>query len=367
MKVAFVGGGTGGHLAPGIGVAEVLRRDGHETLFLVAGRPVEHAMLGPRGLPSRDLFGGAGGRPPLHRFDTWLRATRALRRELDAFDPDVVVVLGGWVALPTVWSGFGRRPTVLIESNARPGKVQRLLARRVDHACLAADGPGMPHGRRSTQITGVPTPALDAPAREEAAARFGLDPARHTLLVMGGSQGARDLNRLVPAFRGVLARRAEPWQVLHITGEASFRAANADGTDPVGAEGAAVPTARVAFVADMAPAWALADAAVCRAGAGTVAELTSTGTPALLVPYPHHADRHQMWNGRPLVERGVALMVGEEDPAGERTAATLLARLLDDLPVMTARACPVSPSDAARCVAAVVGAAAGARTGAVAS
>ena len=373
MKVAFVGGGTGGHLAPGIGVAEVLRDEGHESLFLVAGRTVEHAMLEPRGFACRDLFEGDGGRPRLRSVGVWLRATRTLRRELVRFDPDVVVVLGGWVALPTVWSGLGRRPTVLIESNARPGKVQRLLGRRVDHACLATDGPGMPRGRRSTRVTGVPTPELGARTREGAAQLFGLDPSRRTLLITGGSQGARDLNALVPALRSVLASRAEPWQILHVSGhgdrvDRTSDACREEGAGP-GAPTAApgsrdaltadVPVVTRPFVSDMAAAWALADVAVCRAGAGTIAELASTSTPALLIPYPHHADRHQAWNGRALVDAGAAVMVEPTDPTGASTAAKLFADILDHLPDMARCAAGVTRPDAARVVAGIVGAAGG--------
>jgi len=439
VKIAFVGGGTGGHLAPGIGVAEILRREGHETLFLVAGRPVELDMLAPRQLESRELFGGSGGRPPLLRVDTWYRATRRFRREVDAFDPDVVVVLGGWVALPAVWSGFGQRPTVLIESNARPGRVQRLLARRVDHACLSVDGPGMPQGRHSTRVTGTPTPALVELDRIDALTQLGLEASRRTLLVTGGSQGAEDLNRLVPALCAVLQPRPERWQVLHIAGRGKLEtptaqvrsrpqrgaarfelpsdeaidASDAGGSDashPSRDEGSAlrtattspaltseaerllagsaaarhpalelpvsgelssealprpqalpqardVPVLKLPFLPDMSLGWCAADVAVCRAGAGTVAELSATGTPAVLVPYPHHADRHQACNGQFLVDAGAALMVGPEDPTGAASAPRLLATAVDSLEAMSESAHRNARPDAAEAVAAIINAA----------
>jgi UDP-N-acetylglucosamine--N-acetylmuramyl-(pentapeptide) pyrophosphoryl-undecaprenol N-acetylglucosamine transferase len=435
VKIAFVGGGTGGHLAPGIGVAEILRREGHETLFLVAGRPVELDMLAPRQLESRELFGGSGGRPPLLRVDTWYRATRRFRREVDAFDPDVVVVLGGWVALPAVWSGFGQRPTVLIESNARPGRVQRLLARRVDHACLSVDGPGMPQGRHSTRVTGTPTPALVELDRIDALTQLGLEASRRTLLVTGGSQGADDLNRLVPALCAVLQPRPERWQVLHIAGRGKLETPPApvrsrpqrgtarfelpsedpgDPGDPVDAgsskdggvalrtpsarpaltsdaerllSGVAtrhpaleppvsgqppsqprprpltlpqardVPVLKLPFLPDMSLGWCAADVAVCRAGAGTVAELSATGTPAVLVPYPHHADRHQACNGQFLVDAGAALMVGPEDPTGAASAPRLLATAVDSLEAMSESAHRNARPDAAEAVAAIINAA----------
>jgi UDP-N-acetylglucosamine--N-acetylmuramyl-(pentapeptide) pyrophosphoryl-undecaprenol N-acetylglucosamine transferase len=112
------------------------------------------------------------------------------------------------------------------------------------------------------------------------------------------------------------------------------------------------------FVSDMATAWSLADVAVCRSGAGTVAELASTATPALLIPYPHHADQHQAWNAQPLVDAGAADMVGRADPTGVQTAAPLLSGMLDRLPEMAERARLVARPDAARIVAEVVGLAA---------
>lgn len=347
MKVAYLGGGTGGHLAPGIGVAEVLNGAPEESLFLVAGRGVERAMLRPRSLPFVELFGDRGRPSPL-RLDLWLRATRRLKVALGSFDPEVVVVLGGWVALPALWmnalAGGTQRPTVLVEPNAVAGKVGRWLDRRVDHTCLAVAGDSMPRGRQSTTITGVPGPALRAWTREAAAASFGLDPDRLTLLVTGGSQGALDLNRLVPMAIERLSATRRKWQVLHITGSS-----DADDVRP-----SEVPVARRAFVADMSAAWALADLALCRAGSGTICELAVSATPAVLVPYPHHRDRHQAANAAGLVERGAAYMVASDDPTGTRTGGELLSRALAGLDTMTAAANQAPSGHAAHSVADVI-------------
>lgn len=349
MKVAFVGGGTGGHLAPGIGIAEVLRQQGCDVLFHVAGRGIERAMLAPRALPWLALF-GEGGRPSLWgRAGAWYEATRRWRASLRAFVPDVVVVLGGWVALPVAWSGFGGLPSLLVETNARPGRVQRLLSRRVDVACLAVDGPRMPRGRKLTEVTGIPTPALPWRAREDAARRLGLDPARRCLLVLGGSQGAADLNALVPAVRGVLSRRSEAWQVLHVTGPARMGC-----SDDVDLALGHVPVIEFPFCEDMGSAWAVADVALCRSGAGTVAELSLSGTPAVLLPYPHHADRHQAANGALLAERGAAVMVGAHDPSGKQTVPALLSQVLDRLPIMSQAARAAAQPEAAARVARLV-------------
>ncbi len=336
MRVAFVGGGTGGHLVPGIAVAERLVDHGHDVCFAIAGRDVERALLDPRGLEHHALFDGGQGRPAPWRLDVWLRAWSRWRALERRFDPHVTVVLGGWVALPIV---FARRGvSVLLEQNASPGKVQRALSGRVDHACLAYPGADMPTGRVSTTVTGNPLRTLPRVERAEACARLGLDIARKTLLVMGGSQGAADVNRLVPSLLVVLAERAEAWQILHLTGHA------AHGVEAV--QDGSVPIVRRAFVDTMADAYAASDVAVCRSGAITVAELAATGTPALLVPYPYHDDDHQRANAAPLVEAGGAVTVPYDDPRGVESAPPLLRDVLARLAAMSLAARTVAHDDA---------------------
>jgi UDP-N-acetylglucosamine--N-acetylmuramyl-(pentapeptide) pyrophosphoryl-undecaprenol N-acetylglucosamine transferase len=348
VRVAFVGGGTGGHLSPGVAVAQELRRRGHEPFFFIAGRPVEHALLDPRGLPARELFGDRA-RPSLLDLPSWVAATARWRRAVRQDDPAAIVVLGGWVALPVVLTGFFGRPSVLIEQNLRAGRVQRMLGGRVEHACLAGEGADMPRGRKSTQVTGNPAPDLPRVPRAEACARLGLDVERRTLLLMGGSQGAGDLNALLPAVSEVLAQAGDAWQVLNITG-----------AQPAPVSGRSdVPVVRQRFVEDMAAVYSAADLAVCRAGGSTVSELAVTGTPSILVPYPHHADRHQEANGQALVAVGGAYMTARDDPTGRRGVPALLPLALLRLDEMSAAARATGRPDAARRVADVVLAAAG--------
>lgn len=345
MRALFVGGGTGGHLAPGVAVAEALVARGHEVSFAIAGRAVEHALLDPRGFAHHALFVGGGGRPSPLRVDVWARATRAWRRVLRDVAPDVVVVLGGWVALPVVVAR-PRCATVLIEQNACAGRVQRLLSGRVDHVCLASDGADMPRGRASTTVTGNPLRTFAAVAPADARRALGLAPDRRTLLLMGGSQGAADLNRLAPALCEALAVEDDAWQVLHVTGAARH---GVDETHDVGLD-----VVRVPFVDDMAAAYAAADVAVCRSGALTVAELAATGTPSLLLPYPHHADDHQRANAAELVEAGGAEVVAADDPRGEATAAARLTAMLPRLEAMSSAARTVARPGARDEVVAIV-------------
>lgn len=357
MRVAFLGGGTGGHLVPGAAVAEELRRRGHDALFLIAGRPVEHQVLEPRQFKSRQLF-GVGPRPSPLDVRTWISATMRWRRAVTDYDPAAIVVLGGWVSLPALVTGFFGRPSVLIEQNARPGKVQQLLGRRgVEFACLTCEGEDMPRGRRSTRVTGNPAPDLPRRERRQAALDLGLDPDRRTLLLMGGSQGAGDINALLPALVDVLVASGDAWQVLNITGERPCQVTHAP----------QVPVHRRRFVQDMAAAYSVTDVAVCRAGGSTVSELACTGTPAVLVPYPHHADHHQEANGARLAALGGAVMVERDDPTGQLTAPTLLAQALPRLAEMSAAALTLSRPAAARDVADVVLEAAGSAGGVAAA
>ena len=168
-------------------------------------------------------------------------------------------ICGAWKyarpTAPALLTGLRGRPSVLIEQNARAGKVQRLLGGRVDFACLSVAGPGMPRGRRGTRVTGNPlltdTSLLD---RAEAARRLGLAADRRTLLLMGGSQGSSDVNALLPVLLPVLEATGEPWQVLNLTGRQPC---------PV-LERHEVPVLRQRFLQDMPAAYALADVAVCR-------------------------------------------------------------------------------------------------------
>ncbi len=354
MRTLFLGGGTGGHLASGIAVADLLRRRGHESVFLVAGRAVERSMLTPGAHAYEALFGDSP-RPSVARLRRWMEATSRWRAAVRRHDPDVVVVLGGWVAAPALLTGFFGRPSVLIEQNARAGRVARRLDRRVDHVCLSFAGAEMPRGRRTTQVTGHPSSPMPRLERGTAARRLGLAPDRRTLLLMGGSQGARDLNQLLSPLCTVLETSGDAWQVLHLTGGRTAP----DGSPPE-AQNSDVPVVALPFLDDMSAAYSLADVAVCRAGAGTVAELSLTGTPSVLVAYPHHADRHQRANAMALVLEGGALLVPGEDPTGSATVPGLLCAALDRLPAMAAAARRTARPDAARQVADVIVRASGA-------
>lgn len=324
----IAGGGTGGHLFPGIAVAEAARRCDPETaiLFVGAERGIEARAVPQSGFALDTLRVGAlRGRNVRQR----LAALGALgvaivraRAVVARFTPDAVIGLGGYASAPAVLAALlGRIPIVLLEQNARPGLTTRLLGRVADRVCVAfpATTRHFPAGR--AVVTGNPVRwrAVDAAARTlprdaaPAAARREL-----TILVFGGSAGARRLNEAGPALCAAL-RDLPGLRLIHQTGaadEARVRAAY----DRLGARADVH-----AFITDMGRAYAAADLVICRAGATTVAELAALGLPAILVPYPHAADDHQRANAASLVRTGAACMVPDAEATGERLAAEVRA------------------------------------------
>jgi len=332
IDVLLVGGGTAGHVLPAIATAQALARLDPRLRIAFAGRArsLEERLVRGSGfelhhidavaLPRRissDLLG------VLPRLVRAIRSTRVLLLDESV---RVVVSFGGYVALPVSLAARGRIPQVLHEQNSRPGLANRIASRFADR--VAVTFPSTLEDLTSparVHVTGNPVQQrlrdLDLVARRSAGrARLGLDPTRPTLLAFGGSQGARSIN-------GALAAAAPAWvslglQVVHVSGPSGLDQAlegwRAAGIDP---EDEHSDVRVVAFLDDMADAYAAADVVVARAGATTLAELSVLGIPAVLVPYPHATADHQQGNAEALVGAGAAVLVRDAD----LDAATLVA------------------------------------------
>ena len=331
-SVLLAGGGTAGHVNPMLALADALRRRHPDASLLALGT---EAGLESRLVPARGYELAIVPRVPLPRRPSTallslpgrLRAAVvAADRAIAACGPggaDVVVGMGGYVAVPAYLAARRRGvPVVVHEQNARPGIANRLGARLTRH--VATTFPGTP--LRGAVRVGLPmSPSvahLDrAAVREEALEHFGLDPARRTLLVVGGSLGAQRLNEAVSgAWTDVAAAGV---QVLHLTG-AGKAVAPAPGAD--GSEG---PVHRVVEYTDrMDLAYAAADVALCRAGAGTVCEVGAVGLPSAFVPLPI-GNGEQRRNAEPVVEAGGALLVADADLDAAWLREHLLPLLLD--------------------------------------
>ena len=353
MRIAFAGGGTGGHLFPGLAVAEAARRSGlvESIVFFGAARGIESRVIPRTGydLVIQPLEGLRGRSPTAAARSLWLlaRAVAGARRELRRRDIDVVVGLGGYASTAAVVAAvLSRIPVVLLEQNREPGLANGLFARVAAAVCtsFADTAETLPRGRG--RWTGNPVRAELEEAFAERAK------SRDALLIFGGSAGALSINRAVlAALRtlGAAGPAALPARILHQAG--------AHGIDEVraGYSALAMKAEVHEFIEDMAAAYAAARIAVCRAGATTVAELTATGTPAILIPFPHAA-AHQLANAVALEKEGAAIVI----PDGPETAARLateLGRLLaspERLDSMAAAATRLGRPGAARRVLEVI-------------
>ncbi|HEY8965607.1 MAG TPA: undecaprenyldiphospho-muramoylpentapeptide beta-N-acetylglucosaminyltransferase [Candidatus Methylacidiphilales bacterium] len=357
LRVLIACGGTGGHLFPGVAVAEELRRRGHEPLLLVSRKEIDKTALAGRGhLPSRALpaVGWPGLSLRLFRFAAQLWQARGACRALFAeVRPDVVLGMGGFTSAVPAWEAKRRRvPSLIHESNAVPGRVTRLMAKWADRTLLgfAACAPHLAPAR--CEVTGTPVRAeLVRLPKDEAARVLGLDPAfaGKTLLVIGGSQGARGVNRLFAAAAPLLA--GDGLRFVHQTGkddEAAVAAAYAK---------AGVRAVVKAFLdgAGMAAAYSLADLAVARSGASSLTELGHYGLPSILIPFPAAADDHQTANARVFEEAGAARLRPQGALTAEEIAATVRNLLSEagrtELDAMAKAAAGLSVPDAAARVA----------------
>jgi len=323
-RVVIAAGGTGGHFYPGLVLAQTLKQRGWQPLLLVrAGDPalprleaegIPAATLDLKGFPRRPGPGWASF--PWKLAGAWRLAGRILRD----FEPRVVVGMGGYLTFPAVLAARLRGvPCAVHESNTVLG-----LANRASTALGAALWRGLPTARAddiSGLLTGTPVRPAFWTGTDAASARreLGLDPGRPTVLVFGGSQGARGLNESVPAALGQAARSAPgQLQVLHLAGSKSTDAVSS----AYAAAGSGLRVKVLPYLDAMEKGYGAADLVICRAGASTIAELAALRMPAVLVPYPHATGRHQDANARLLAEAGAARAVPEAD-LDSRLAAEL--------------------------------------------
>lgn len=347
--ILFCGGGTGGHVLPGLSVAAALRARGRGGLRWI-GDPtrIEARLVPGAGIPLLP-YGLSRPRPTSPRWLVGaLRQALACFRELSHRPPRVVVALGGYAALlPGLLAPLTRRPLVVLEQNARPGRTNRLLARFADAVVTqfpeaTAD---LPAGR--VRMLGNPVRAIRPAAR-------GGD-GRLRLLVVGGSLAAKSLNDLVLAAAGRLARHAG-LHLVHIAGE-DDRARVAAAYAAAGFDAPGAATCEVhGFVADMPALYDRIDLALSRAGATTVAELCVGGIGALYVPLPWAAEDHQTANARAVERVGGARVLPQGGTRGEDLAAAIEGLLADRAAVaaMGVAARTLARPDAAAHVAALV-------------
>jgi UDP-N-acetylglucosamine--N-acetylmuramyl-(pentapeptide) pyrophosphoryl-undecaprenol N-acetylglucosamine transferase len=326
MRMLVAGGGTGGHLFPGLALAEEVRtrHPRNDVLFVGTARGLEARVVPKAGYPLELIDVGPLKRQGLFGLIKGLfRLPRALfqsLRILGRFDPDVVVGVGGYSSGPVLIAAWLRGiPTAIQEQNALPGFTNKILGRFVNACFIAFDEARPAFPPKKVHLLGNPI------------RRVFLDNYLHTkpveeqlsLFVTGGSQGAHGLNvRVAEAIELLAPVLGKNLRLFHQTGEKD-QAELAGRYARLSSTGAELKAA--AFIDDMAKAYAEADLLVCRAGATTIAELTTCKKPAILVPFPFAADDHQTVNARALVAAGAAILIQERELTGPGLAKEIRA------------------------------------------
>ncbi|MDR7095946.1 undecaprenyldiphospho-muramoylpentapeptide beta-N-acetylglucosaminyltransferase [Hydrogenophaga laconesensis] len=341
----IMAGGTGGHIFPGLAVAEALRERGWRVHWLGAPGSMESRIVPPRGFKLETIdFGGVRGKGPVTLALLPLRLLRAFWQALQVVrrvKPDVVVGLGGYISFPGGMMGvLAGKPLVLHEQNSVAGMANRVLAGVADRVFTA-----FPNVFKKAQWVGNPlrAPFLQQPAPAE---RFAGRSGPLRLLVVGGSLGAKALNDVVPQALALLPAQQQP-QVTHQSGEKQIDALRANYV------AAGVQAELTPFIEDTAQAFADADLIVCRSGASTVTEIAAVGAAALFVPFPAAVDDHQTTNARFLVEADAAWLVPQPELTPQRLAQTLQTVQRPQLQAMAEKALQMKKTEA---VAAVVSA-----------
>lgn len=320
MRVIISGGGTGGHIFPAISIANALKEidPSTEILFVgaqgkmemekvpaagykIVGLPVAgfHRQLNLRNVARNLLF-------PFRLAGSLMKAGSII----SDFKPDVCVGVGGYASGPVLYRGAGKGVKCLIqEQNSFPGVTNKILAKRAERICVAYPGMERFFPARKIVMTGNPVrqSLLATVDKAAAAAEFGLDPAKKTILVIGGSLGARSVNN---GILSSLSKLGDDVQLLWQTGKFYFERVNSQLTEQPRANVKAM-----AFIMDMNKAYGLADIVVSRAGASSISELALLGKASILVPSPNVSEDHQTKNARALETEGAAVMVADADTA----------------------------------------------------
>ncbi|HEY5345598.1 MAG TPA: undecaprenyldiphospho-muramoylpentapeptide beta-N-acetylglucosaminyltransferase [Verrucomicrobiae bacterium] len=326
--IAIACGGTGGHLFPGLAVAQQLQERGCDVALLISPKDVDQqavkSVLGMEiftlpavGLQNRNYFSFA---------KSFWNSFRAARNFFKQRQPAAVLAMGGFTSAPPIFAAkFSSSKTFLHESNTIPGRANRLLARFVDAAFIGFSETATHLRAQKTLVTGTPVrPQFSQSAirNPQSAITLGLAPNLPTVLVVGGSQGARGLNDLVLSALPLLKER--DWQFLHLTGAGDFEKVKS----AYAASG--IKAIVKPFLAEMDLALGAATASISRSGASSLAEMAAMRLPSLLVPLPTAADNHQFFNALVFEKTGAAKLL-EQKSSPEKVVALLVEIVGDEI------------------------------------
>ncbi|MFH1312873.1 MAG: undecaprenyldiphospho-muramoylpentapeptide beta-N-acetylglucosaminyltransferase [Candidatus Eisenbacteria bacterium] len=352
MKIAIAGGGTGGHIYPAVAVVNSLVKSGKQVdvSFVGTRRGLEGSIVPALGyrmrhIMSRPLPTGPSVGSALSLVCAFVGFVQSLII-LMTDRPAVVIGTGGYASGPFVTAArlFGV-PILLIEPNSVPGRTTMLLARFVDEVALGFQESVRYFSKGTNlRVTGVPTrPTLLGNTREHGISMFNLEPARKTVFVFGGSRGASSINKAFVEAATALEGR-DDLQFVAQTGKTDYEYVS-QAVQKINSLCRVYP-----YIDDIGSAYAASDLVVCRAGAGSVAEVTACGLPSILIPYPYAAGGHQEANAKLLERIGAASVIRDEDLSGERLAQAIVSIIYDTdkMTKMSGRSRELGRPDAAR-------------------
>jgi len=326
VRIVIAGGGTGGHLFPGVAIAEEFRRRNkeNEVLFIGTNRGLEARVLPQIGFALATLeIEGIKGRGIARSMAALAKIPPSLiqsSRIIRGFAPDVVIGVGGYASGPAVLAArFMGLPTAIAEQNAIPGETNKILGRFVDRIFLSFPETARWFRKDRVRVTGNPIRAAiaGAPRRERTSGNA------MTILVFGGSQGAHRINLAVLEALPHLGELKGRLRIIHQTGKDDLELVTKGYRDQ------AMEAEVLPFITDMATAYGKADLLVCRAGATSIAEITASGKAAIFIPFPFAVNDHQTKNAELLVNRGAAAMIPERALTGESLSG-VIRRLAQD-------------------------------------
>ncbi len=326
LRLIIACGGTGGHLFPGIAVAEALIDKGGEPLLIISKKEIDalamqghsdinHECLASIGMPK--IYS-----PKMIKFiSSFFVSYRKSKSIIKSFKPDAVLGMGGFTSLPPLLAGRSYKTKNFIhESNAFPGKANRVASSWADHILLGMESCGSFFKDKNFEVVGTPLRSVlrEQHEKTEALQKYGLDPDKKTILVMGGSQGAQALNSSI--IQNLEKIYKAGIQLLHITGPVDF--------DRVKLHYEKIPnfSCVIPFCNEMHLAYSISDLAIVRSGASSLAEISAYAIPSILVPYPFATDDHQTLNANHYVKNGAAFLLPEN-----KLNANSLFEILDQL------------------------------------
>lgn len=321
MRLIFAGGGTGGHLLVGLGVAEEVRTQFPDSriLFFVTGKDLEMRCVSKSGFDAIPLNVSPWKRSITHVAKFVFGHLKGIFRSLKIvkqFNPDMVIGLGGYSSVPPLAAArLLGVPYVLLEQNVIPGKANRLMARWAKGVYTHWAQASKRFSRDAIYCVSTGTPIRNGILNTDrgwAAKTLELSTFKKTLLVMGGSQGARSLNEVIIQCLPELEKHFQTLQIIHCTGESDYERVRAS------YDKRRIDAFVCGFLENMGAAYSLADLVICRAGATTIAEVTAIGIPAVFVPYPYASENHQYWNAKAISGEGGGVIVEEAELTPQR-------------------------------------------------